>query len=381
MTQFTFHGLDPRKAKRAQIEAALEGQTIAWRRSLGLRLRGYPQSRARADEALRCAQEPSSSKLAHWFKGKLFELQYNWARAFFETRPNAVALAWNGLNGSRRVWVEAARDVGAKLLCFEHAPVPHAITADPRGVNFANALPRTGQPYLDWLARHPQARGAWHPAADRITQRKPNPAKDGLAADPEAPPLESNFLFVPLQYQGDSQLRIFGAQCRTLELTINHLIEAARNLPQGWHLRLKEHPSDPFTIRPHLEALRDALPIYIDNATDTFAQVRAAKAVLTVNSSVGLEALMLGKPVVVMGEAFWALPGLTIAGQTAAQIKAALAAPDRLTYDPELREAFLSYLVARYYPRLNKTETGYQMPPADRARVLERLEKPLVTED
>jgi capsular polysaccharide export protein len=385
MTQFIFHGLDPRKAKRAQIEATLARQAIVWRRGLGLRLRGYPQSRARAREALKCAQELSSSKLAHWFKGKLFELQYNWARAKFETAvksvPQPVALAWNGLNGSRRVWVDAARDAGAKVLCFEHAPVPNAITADPKGVNFANALPREGQPYLDWIARHPELRGAWHAAAERITQRKPNPAKESLAEDQGVPSLDSKFLFVPLQYQGDSQLRIFGGLCRNLELTINHLINAAQDLPAGWHLRVKEHPSDPFTIRPYLEAKCGALPIYIDNTTDTFAQVRAAKAVITVNSSVGLEALMLGKPVVVMGEAFWGLPGLTITGQSVASLKAALAAPEHLAYDPELREAFLSYLVARYYPRLNKVENGFEMPPEARARVLERLETPLVTED
>lgn len=381
MTQYQFHGLNPRKTKRAQIEATLQGQTITWRRNLGLRLRGYPETHARAAVALACAKEPSTSKLAQWGKGKLFELQYNWARAFFSKRPQAVALAWNGLNGSRRVWIEAARDAGAKVLCFEHAPVPNAITADPKGVNFANALPRVGQPYIDWLARHPEARGAWHPAANRITQRKPNPAKDGLASDLDAPSLETNFLFVPLQYQGDSQLRIFGGRCRTLEQTIDHVVEAAKNLPEGWHLRVKEHPSDPSTIRPHLEAARGALPIFIDNATDTFAQVRAAKAVVTVNSSVGLEALMLGKPVVVMGEAFWALPGLTISGQTPADLAAALAAPEHLTYDPELREAFLSYLVACYYPRLDETENGYKMPSADRAHVIARLETPLVTED
>jgi capsular polysaccharide export protein len=127
------------------------------------------------------------------------------------------------------------------------------------------------------------------------------------------------------------------------------LCETSQALPPGWHLRLKEHPSG----KPAAAAIIANHPrarIVLDNVTDTFAQVAASCGVITVNSSVGLEAMWYDVPVVACGQAFWALPGVAMAAPDAPALTALLARPAHLAFDPAARAALLSYLDQIYYP-------------------------------
>ena len=79
---------------------------------------------------------------------------------------------------------------------------------------------------------------------------------------------------------------------------------------------------------------------------------QAARAVLTVNSSVGLEAMFFEKPVVACGQCFWAIDGVAERAETTAALAEIAADPDSLSFDPSARDAFLGYLTSQYYPRL-----------------------------
>ena len=101
------------------------------------------------------------------------------------------------------------------------------------------------------------------------------------------------------------------------------------------------------------------------------AQVRASRLVLTVNSSVGLEAMLLGARVGVMGEAFWAIPGCVAPAGTSAELAQLLGNPDAAAFDDAARNALLSFLVAEYYPRLIRGrdgEVGFSAADLDRLR-------------
>ena len=73
-------------------------------------------------------------------KALLIRLQYNGARRLFARHPGAVAVAWNGLGGSRQAFLLAARDAGLGTLACELAPFPGRITVDPRGVNAESSV-------------------------------------------------------------------------------------------------------------------------------------------------------------------------------------------------------------------------------------------------
>ncbi|NEY89622.1 capsular polysaccharide export protein, LipB/KpsS family [Tabrizicola oligotrophica] len=307
---------------------------------------GWPETRLRVDAALARAKKPGRTVLARWAKRALLTGQYNWARRYFARHPEHLAVAWNGLTGGRKVFLDAARDAGAPVLHAELAPLPGRITLDPAGVNAEGSVPRDPdffrtQPLTDWRAMGVSL-------AARASRRTDVQQTGG--ALPDTP-----FLFCPLQVPDDSQVRLFAGWSADYPGFIRALTAAVPHLPPGWHLRLKEHPSAKQSLRPLLAPLLASGRAVLDNATDSFAQLAASQGVVTLNSSMGLQAFFHDKPVITLGRAFFALPGLVTPCSSQAKVNAAFAAPQ--SFDAGLREGFMSWLEAQYYPRFS--ETGF----------------------
>ena len=337
-------------------------------------LRGYPESKSRAGKAFEQAIRSAKNPVLALAQRKLYEWQYNGSRHFFSLHTETVAVAWNGLNGSRHVFMSAAMDAGAKTLFFEGAPLPNRVTVDVTGVNFTNSLPRSIAPYMAWMAGSHVDPDTWRQAGRKITQRPP--LKPAQASKKKAPPLSEPFLFIPLQVPNDSQLRIYGGAFNTVDLFVEAILDAAKNLPPGWHVRIKEHPSATQSIAHNFTNAID-VPVYLDNTTDTFEQVAASHGVLTVNSSVGLEAMFYDKPVVAAGKCFWAIEGVAIAAPTKVALARVMAKPDQLTFDVQARNAFMSFLTEVYYPELKPGDDGALVCSAEDAEKIRlRLQGP-----
>jgi len=276
--------------------------------------------------------------------------QYNGARAHFAKHPDQVAVVWNGLDGSRRAFIEGARDAGARTLVFELAPINGRITCDPVGVNNANSLPRQIDFYLDWAKKSGVNLSAWKDYRSKITQRQPSRTKQQRSEIA----VEGRYLFAPLQVPGDSQLRLFGGNFRTVPDFIDALVAAAECLPDGWHLKVKEHPSaeDSFS---NLIVGRSK-KVILDNESDTFVLVQGSEGVVTVNSSVGLEAMFFDTPVVACGECFWAIDGVAVSAKDALDMKRLFASPDLMHYNDSARAALLSFLLEEYYLPLEQSQ-------------------------
>lgn len=341
---YTFFGLDPRKVKRRTIEGLLKPLgDLQWARLPPWRISAYPETAERAHAAYIAARRPALWTPLAWLQKRLYSWQYNGARAYFVRNPESIAVAWNGLNGSRRVFMDGARDAGARTLYFELAPFKGRITCDPVGVNQANALPRDAGFYLDWMQGSGLPADAWRAYRSNILQRAPARAKPSGGGQGETGP----YLFAPLQVPGDSQIRLFGGQFRTVPDFVDALVKAAESLPAGWHLKIKEHPTAEVTFADVIA--EQSSRVLLDNRTDTFALVAGSEGVVTVNSSVGLEAMFFDKPVIACGQSFWAIPGIADTAPDPSAIAAAFARPEAMGFDPEARGAFLSYLLNEYY--------------------------------
>ena len=276
----------------------------------------WPETRGRVDVALAQAKRPGKSALARGLKRALLTGQYNWARRYFTRHPDRIAVAWNGMTGGRKVFLDAARDAGAATLHAELAPLPGRITLDPYGVNAESSVPR------EPAAFQGMAGDGWREMGKGLQARPSRRAdvQQGTGALPDAP-----FLFCPLQVPDDSQVRLFAGWCGGYEGFVAALTTAVAHLPQGWHLRLKEHPSARQSLAGMLAPLLATGRAVLDNDTDSFAQLAAAQGVVTLNSSMGLQAFFHDKPVVVVGRAFFALPGLVTPCQDQDQLNAAFA--------------------------------------------------------
>lgn len=334
-----------------------------------LSLRGWPESGAVADAALTSARKRAGG-MNGAAKRALYGAQYNWARRHFEDQGGS-ALAWNALGSTRYAFLQGARDAGCPAFAMELAPLPGRVTLDARGVNWRNSVPRDALAFEAWAGDDPARRGQdWRRLRDGLNARAARRADVGQEAGDLG---DDPFIFVPLQVPADSQIKLFAGWVESVEGLIDALGRCAPRLPQGWHLRVKEHPSARESLGARLAAVAASSGgrIIVDNATDSFAQLAASRAVLTINSSMGLQALFWDKPVLVTGQAFFAIPGITtpVASETA--LAEALDDPGAARFDPGLRDVFMSYLDQYYYvPAETRPDGTVQV---DATRVRERL--------
>lgn len=347
-----FTCLDPRKNKKKMIRKMLGfSGKIIFLRFARVGFKVYPEANDRALMALNCSKNIPRSKIFRALKLALLKAQYSGSRNYFEDNPSVVAVVWNGLNGTRRVFADAAKDAGNLTLFFELSPFKGRITIDPKGVNYANSLPRLSRSFIDWRASKKDEIPSWHELRDTITQRKPSHNSPDIAP----PVMKDPYIFVPLQVPGDSQLRIFGGNFKTVERFVSAILEAAKHCPEGWQVRVKEHPSAKPFVQDAIEAA-GVDNVVLDNVTDTFEQVKNARLVVTVNSSVGLEAMCFDKPVVACGDCFWAIDGVASTAETPSKLASVFADPCSVIFDDKARDAFLTFLDQVYYPRVSEPE-------------------------
>ena len=113
--------------------------------------------------------------------------------------------------------------------------------------------------------------------------------------------LPTDYYFFPLQVTHDSQLLIHSNLSNELGIIEAHQIAVEEN----FILLVKIHPAenDPWQIKKILE-LRRKLKFKLVTG-NTFGLVEKAKKIITINSTVGLEALILKKPVLFLGKTYY----------------------------------------------------------------------------
>jgi capsular polysaccharide export protein len=310
--------------------------------------RDFPETAVRTGLCVSRAKHQPRGVVLKWLKRLLIRLQYNGARRYFAAHPDHIAVAWNGLAGSRMAYLAAARDAGAQTLHAELAPFPGRITLDGAGVNAESSVPQDAAFYREWATDPSRTGDAWRAMGVGLQARtsRRHDVGQGGSSLPDTP-----FLFCPLQVPNDTQVTLFAGWCGGMAGFLVALQRAADHLPDGWHLRLKEHPSARQSLRGLLDPLLQSGRVILDNATDSFAQLAESRGVVTLNSSMGLQAFFHDKPVITLGRAFWAMPGLVTPVSDQDALNAAFAMPDRLVYDPTFRTMFMNWLDQIYYPR------------------------------
>lgn len=114
---------------------------------------------------------------------------------------------------------------------------------------------------------------------------------------------ESFFLF-PLHYQPESSISVNAAYyCNQAEVVKN----IAFSLPQGTKLYVKDHPNGMGFMALHQYYTIFSLPNvkYIPPDTDNKILLRNCIGVITLTSTMGYEALLLGKGVITLGNVFY----------------------------------------------------------------------------
>jgi capsular polysaccharide export protein len=282
------------------------------------------------------------------------------ARVFAETRTDAILLfgQWRPMH---RQAIDIAQRLGIVVWIFDEAYIrPHRIRMELAGPDGASTIPATAEELLARAARLPAASEP-PPSPDSFPQRAAmdivyhtvraalwpayprhrlhtlvSPFREychyawkftfaRLAARLARPAIRRTFpagsyMLYPMQLDGDFQLRVRSRFGGNLAAIGEVLASFAAHAPADCRLLLKLHPLDPGIVDWHgaVAALGErhgvAERIGIVDGEQLPQLIAGARGVITINSTAAVAALEHGCPVLALGEAVYAMAGLTHQG-------------------------------------------------------------------
>jgi hypothetical protein len=157
------------------------------------------------------------------------------------------------------------------------------------------------------------------------------------------------FVYFPLHVTDDYKIKRVIPHCVD-QAAIIELIAAS--LRQGIDLVLKEHPMsigrNPLGLLRRLNRNKNIR--LVDPYTSSHELIRRARAVAVISSTVGLEALLHGRPVMTVGQPFYAGYGITVDVDSFREVPDATQRLLRFTPDRETTLRFLHAAMRRCYP-------------------------------
>ncbi len=233
-------------------------------------------------------------------------LHYNHVvQAISRLRPDAVGV-WGGNALDARAVAVAARNADLPCFLFENGYLPNTTQMDVRGVNAESSVPR------DEAFYRKRANAADPEVPYAPSPRTPLRAKRGLSPAP----LPERYLFVPFQVRLDSQVILHSPWIRDMHQLFDTMVRCAGRVPGGPALVFKEHPSCPMRY-PELHQKASRLDdVRFANGNPTEELIRNAAGVVTINSTVGAESLLLAKPLLALGNAVYEVPGVASSART-----------------------------------------------------------------
>lgn len=175
-----------------------------------------------------------------------------------------------------------------------------------------------------WVLEH--VTGTVRSFASRTLYQEPRPGR--------------RFVYFPLHVIDDYKIKGIIPHCRDQGSLVEQVAEA---LPPGYDLVVKEHPlsigQNPLGLLRRLRRLPNVR--LVDPRTNTHALIEGADAVAVISSTVGLEALLYGKPVLTLGQPFYAGYGVTIDLDSFAEIRQSVPALLRFNPDQDVIDRFI----------------------------------------
>ena len=250
-----------------------------------------------------------------------------------EECPDAVVV-WNGSNRYCQVLLSLIA-ADTQTFYFENGLLPATTTLDARGVNYRNSVPRDAAFYRAYAKRVQVESGA-EPV--RLIPRKPR------SAGPAPIELPASYIFIPFQDDRDTQVRLFSPWVHNMR----ELFELGEriNRETGWSVVFKEHPSS----REHYPELhlRCNEQLMFANGNSTQELIESSAFVISLNSTVGLESLLLDKPLLTLGQAFYNVEGVVVHAGAVDEMLALVRQFPGWPVEADLRGAFLHYLKHEY---------------------------------
>ncbi|MET0336239.1 MAG: hypothetical protein ABW063_00605 [Caulobacter sp.] len=303
--------------------------------------------------------------------------------AFMDDEKVSAIFVWNGSNLRGALAIYLARQRRIPVIHAEHGYLPGTTQLDLEGVNGASSISRlahAGAAHLshdDGLDTMLDADIARFRSGARMRDVDPLPPPDlrrnlyarlvsrvsfwgerralpfiNRLTVPTTPAhsLPERYVVLPFQVRSDSQMvlhsPVYGDD---FEALVRDLDSALGRIDPGLRLVAKFHPYElPLVQRAYRHLPKRYPRVCFVSAAPMNTLLSKASAVVTINSTVGFEALILDKPVVALGHNFYTVPGIVEAPQSRDDLEAVVRRALTVTPDAERRRGFLRFVRAHF---------------------------------
>lgn len=171
--------------------------------------------------------------------------------------------------------------------------------------------------------------------------------------------LPESYIFVPFQVHDDSQIILNSPNIRSMEELVEVVDKASKELYElgrrDIYFVFKEHPVDLNRIDYSglKEKYKNNKQLVFLSSGNTNELINNSMAVITVNSTVGIEALMKSKKVITLGNAFYNIEGIVEHCDELENLSKSIIKTLDNDFNQELVDKFLYYLRFDYQLEMN----------------------------
>lgn len=274
-------------------------------------------------------------------------------------KADAIAI-WNGQRFPENLIMGIANHFNKKTVYFEVGFFPNTTVIDPKGVNYKNSLPRN----IDFYKNYP--------IKENTFPKKLNKRNHLIKRRLEYVQLPEKYIFVPFQTSFDTQIVYNSPWIKSMPELFNIIEKIAVSTKTKFIF--KEHPHERDFTYEELHKRAESCPyIQFANANETDELIKNAEAVITINSTVGLEAMLMNKRVIVLGNAFYALDKITKKASNEKELEEIVKNIDKWKPETELMKRFLSFLINEYLVKGTWTNPNTEHVKAAEKRIKEIL--------
>lgn len=246
-------------------------------------------------------------------------------------------MLWNGLTFRQAIALEIAKLYNIQAIFIENGTMPNRITIDKKGVNFLNSVPRNKSFYQQYSNENILPTSLIPRIAKNSKKFKKISCEDYLP---------KNYIFVPFQVDYDTQIMLYSPWIKNMTQLFEVIEQIAQEL--NIHFVFKEHPTSVKNY-PTLHKRASKNPnLYFANGCETQTLIENANAVITINSTVGIESLLFGKKVITLGNSYYNIEEIVLNVQTKDKLKLALKNLSSWKPNSVLVNNFLKYLYYDY---------------------------------
>ncbi len=281
-----------------------------------------------------------------------------------------LVVVWNGFHMEAASCVKVAHVLGIKTIFMENGYFPQTLVMDEKGVNAVNSLAGKGaQFYQKVQVDQEKLAQLYDTKLQQVKLRKRYFGKEEI----EYP---RNFFFLPFQVLTDTQVLLNSPHIRNMYELVDIVYSALERFNcinnEDFWLVIKEHPCDFGRVDySDLKKKYQNKKVVFTITTPSSRLIELSKAVITINSTVGIEALLKRKAVITLGKDFYNVEGLVHHCNDLLRLHEFMAKALSEKINNELLDKFLYFLRYEYLVEIDrKNLTKDNIKP-----VLERLEK------